>query len=179
MQEKGNIWFVVLAIVAVAGIAGAAYFYGQNQNLKGITHLASSTPFVIDSAVPNESTVPSPSATPSAAKVTVVFEAEGSFTAAEKTELQKKVIDPFTDYYLEPGSSTQKLLTLTISKNNQASKDTYPYQAQAIFDGGGNMGFLIMKVGAGVDWWYPECMISCNLSAAYKAKYPEIAAKVQ
>jgi len=179
MQEKGNIWLIVLAIVAVVGIAGAAYFYGQNQSLKDVSQLASSTLSTVNSPVPSQSTAPSQSASPSATKATVVFEAEGSFTPAEKTELQTKVINPFTDYYLEPGSSTQKLLTLTISKNNQASKDTYPYQAQAIFDGGGNMGFLVMKSGTGVDWWYPECLNGCNLSASYKAKYPEIASKVQ
>ncbi|MFI5241292.1 MAG: hypothetical protein ACHQUA_02550, partial [Microgenomates group bacterium] len=95
----------------------------------------------------------------------------------EKSELKTKIINPLTDYYLMVETS-QTLLTLTISKNDQPSKDTYPYKAQAVFQGGGNMGFLIMKSGTGVDWWYPECMV-CNLTAAYKAKYPEVAAKIQ
>jgi hypothetical protein len=176
MNQKGNVLVIILAIVASLALAGGAYFYGQNQTLKKITE----TPTGVDVTSAPLSQSPASSANPTATPAktaTVVFEAEGSFTASEKDELKKKVINPFLDYYTT--ESDQVLLTLTISKNNQASKDTYPYQAQAIFQGGGNMGFLIMKLGTGVDWWYPECMNGCNLSASYKAKYPEIASKVQ
>ena len=166
MDQKGSVWVVLLSIVALVGIAAAAYFFGQNQALKK-EPVATVAP--TEAALPQ--VTPSPASSP-VSKATVVYEAEGSFTAAEKTELKKKVIDPFLDYYTT--ESTQILLTLTISKNDKASKDQYPYQAQAIFQGGGNMGFLIMKVGTGVDWWFPECLNGCNLSAAYKAKYPEI-----
>jgi len=169
MVQRGNIWVVALVAFAVLGIAVGAYFYGQNQSLKKVTV----TP--VASPTPMPTSVVSPSPTPN--KATLIFEAEGSFTQAEKDELTKKVINPLLDYYST--ESDQVLLTLTISKNDKASKDQYPYQGQAIFQGGGNMGFLIMKVGTGVDWWYPECMNGCNLSASYIAKYPEIASKVQ
>jgi hypothetical protein len=176
MAQKGSVWIIFLSIIAVIALVGAAYFYGQNQTLKNNkvavvpTSSAIASPSALDYAPPV-------SPTPATNKATVVYEAEGSFTQAEKTELKKKVIDPFLDYYTT--ESDQVLLTLTISKNIQASKDQYPYQGQAIFQGGGNMGFLVMKLGTGVDWWYPECMNGCNLSAAYKLKYPEIASKVQ
>lgn len=181
MNQRGSVWIVLLAIIAALGVAAGAFFYGQNQTLKKViqtpTGVEVTSAPLSQSPVASSSASPTSSAKPLASKATVVFEAEGSFTVAEKDELKKKVINPFTDYYVT--ESTQVLLTLTVSKNNQASKDTYPYQAQAIFQGGGNMGFLIMKSGTGVDWWYPECMNGCNLSASYKAKYPEIAAKVQ
>lgn len=175
MVQKGSVWVVLLSIIAIIALVGAAYLYGQNQSLKNKSPEVIATPYVSSPPSLNQS----PASSPAASKVTVIFEAEGSFTQTEKNEIRKKVIDPFLDYYAEPGNSTQNLLTLTIARNTQASKDTYPYSGKAIFDGGANMGFLIMKVGTGVDWWYPECLNGCNLSAAFKAKYPEIAAKVQ
>lgn len=180
-MNKGNVLLVVLVTILLVGAVGvAAYFYGQNQSLKNVYMPALQTPTPAPQA-PNYQATPVVSGTPvpTGSKATVVFEAEGSFTKAEKDELYKKVINPFLDYYMEPTSSTQKLLTLRIAKNDKASKDQYPYSAQAIFDGGGNMGFLVMKKNAGIDWWYPECLTKCVLSDAFKAKYPEIAAKVQ
>ncbi len=177
MEQKGNVWLVILAVIASLSLAGGAYFYGQNQSLKKITQIPVGVDVTSDPLSQIPIAVVNPTPTQRANKATVVYEAEGSFSAAEKSELKTKVIDSFLDYYTT--ESDQVLLTLTISKNNQASKDTYPYQAQAIFEGGGNMGFLIMKSGTGVDWWYPECLNGCNLSATYKAKYPEIASKVQ
>ena len=177
MTQKGNVWILLLGLITALALAGGAYFYGQNQGLKkaiqdSVGVNVTSAPIV---QTPVSSQVPT--ASPSANKAVVVYEAEGSFTLSEKTELQKKIINPFLDYYTT--ESDQVLLTLTISKNDKVSKDQYPYQAQAVFQGVGNMGFLIMKLGTGVDWWYPECMNGCNLSASYKAKYPEIASKVQ
>lgn len=176
MKQKGNVWIVILVIISALALAGGAYLYGQNQSLKKLA----ATPYGVAATQSSVIAIktPTPISNLAVSKATVVYEAEGSFSVPEKTELQKKVIGPFVDYY-EMENTGQVLLTLTISKNLQASKDTYPYQAQAIFQGGGNMGFLIMKVGAGVDWWFPECMMGCNLSTVYKTKYPEIAAKVQ
>lgn len=179
-MNKGNTLLVVLVTILLAGAIGAAaYFYGQNQSLK--SSYMPTVPPSYPSASPYQNLEPTvvPSPTPVQNKVTVVFEADGTFTKAEKDELYKKVINPFTDYYSEPGASTQKLLTITVAKNDKASKDQYPYSVQAVFDGGGTQGFLAMKVGSGIDWWVPECLTKCVLSDAFKAKYPEIAAKVQ
>lgn len=177
LNQKGNVAVIVLSIFVALALAGGAYFYGKSESLKAqIDSISTPSSTEASQNVVSSST---PTATPNAkTKATVVFEAEGSFTQSEKDELKKKVINPFVDYY-EMEETEQVLLTFTVSKNLQASKDTYPYQGQAILQGGGNMGFLIMKSGSGVDWWFPECMMGCNLSAAYKAKYPEIAAKVQ
>ncbi len=178
MNSKGSALVIIVSIVAVIAIAFGAYMYGQNQSLKGKVVNQTSSPV----ASQNPNTLDDLTSTPASTSVpkgaTVIYEAEGSFTASEKSEIKKKIIDPFVDYYAMEDTG-QVLLTLTISKNNQASKDQYPYQAQAIFQGGGNMGFLIMKSGTGVDWWFPECLMGCNLSSAYKLKYPEVAAKVQ
>ena len=172
-KNEGSVWIVLLSVVAIGALAGAVYLYGQNQSLKSESSVVTPSPSVKSSPAPSAYAT----ATPSTSKATVVFEAEGSFTQTEKDELKKKVIDPLLDYYIM--ESDQVLLTLTISKNDKASKDQYPYQGRAVFQGGGNMGFLIMKLGTGVDWWYPECLNGCTLSASYKLKYPEIASKVQ
>lgn len=177
MDQKGSVWIVLLSIVATSALVVAAYFFGQNQSLKGkfipvVTSTSSSTS---SPQAYQQYTLP----TPEPSKVTVTFDAQSAFTQAEKDEITKKVINPFLDYYKEPDSSTQNLLSLTIARTNQSSKETYPFSGKALFDGGANTGFLIMKLGAGVDWWYPECLNGCNLSVVFKAKYPEIAAKVQ
>lgn len=177
MSQKGNIWIIISATIAVIAVAGGAYFYWQNQKLREIAQ----TPKGVDVTEPALVQTPRSSLLPtsisSTKKATVVYEAEGSFSVLEKNELKKKIIDPFLDYYTT--ESTEVLLTLTISKNDKANKNEYPYLAKAIFEGGGNMGFVIMKVGDGVDWWYPDCLNGCTLSTSYKAKYPEIASKVQ
>lgn len=169
-RENGNILPILLIVIAVLALAGAAYLFIQNQKLQ---NLSSNQP----SASPTVSATITPTASPtSTPKPIIVYEAEGTFSQPEKDELTKKVINPFTDYYQEQNTT---LLTMTIAKNIQASKDTYPYSVNAIFANGGNQGFLVMKVGTGVDWWIPDCMGGCNLTASFKAKYPEIAARVQ
>lgn len=174
MRQKGSAVVIFLIIVAVLSTGTAAYLFGRNQNLiKGLDLREKNSIEVAGEAIP--SAFPSSS---SKANAEVVFEAEGSFTKLEKDELAKKVINPFLDYY-KMEEARQILLTLTVSKNDKESKDSYPYQAQAVFQGGGNMGFLIMKEGAGVSWWAPECLNGCTLSPAYKAKYPSVASKVE
>lgn len=175
MDQKGSVWIVILSIVATLGIAAAAYFFGQTQGLKSKQVAATVTPIQIATIAPAPVVTP----TPTPGQVTATFDTDANFTAAERAELQKKIADPYIDYYKEPGASTQSLLTLNFSRNSIAtSKDQYPYSAKATFNGGAASSFLIAKLGTGVDWWYPECQATCNLSAAFKAKYPEIASKV-
>lgn len=181
-MQKGSIWIVLISIVAAASLAGAAYLFGQNQTLKkspaSLTSPITPAPTPVYYQADPQVSV-SPLATP-ASGVVVVYEASGSFSQSEKDEINKKVVNPLLDYYREPNVSTQKLISLTISHNtNATSKVDYPYAGKGIFDGGANLGFLIMKVGAGIDWWYPECLNGCVLSAEYKAKYPEVASKVE
>lgn len=175
MRTKGSAFMVLITLIAIVAVGTAAYMYGQNQSLK--SKFSPVVPTSYSTSLPQAYQYTSPSPEPS--KVLVIFDVQSAFTQAEKDEITKKIVNPFLDYYKEPDSSTQNLLTLTIARNTQASKDTYPFAGKAIFDGGGNMGFLIMKVGSGVDWWYPECLNGCKLSVSFKTKYPEIAVKVQ
>lgn len=177
MNQKGNVLAILLAIVAALALAVGAYFFGQNQTLREISQTPTGVSVTSPPVSQNEDRMmASPTATSSG--VTVVYEAQGSFSESEKTEIQKKVINPFIDYY-QTENTGQKLLTLTISKNTQSSKEIYPYQALGVFQGGGNQGFLIMKEGTGISWWTPECLNGCNLSVSYAAKYPEVASKVK
>ena len=106
----------------------------------------------------------------------VVFLAEGSFSAEEKSQIMSRVVEPFILYYHDlAGNPT--LLTMTIEKYDGLAG--YPYSAQAIFETGINMGWLVPATGGLVDWWIPECMGPCPLSDAFRAAYPEIVAIVE
>ncbi len=167
---------VVFAIVGVglltlAGLGG--YLYLQN----GKTSILKLNPPVTSSPTPTPLSSPTAISSPPLSAAAVVFEAEGSFTPVEKTELTKKVVNPLVDYYADQEAGY--LVSLTIAHNTQESRDNYPYQGKAIFKGGGNSGFLVTKLGTGVDWWFPECMGACPYTDTYRAKYPEVVAKTQ
>lgn len=167
--KNGSAVLIVIIAILLLAVGGLGYFVLKNQQPKNI----STTPTGI-TTTPSPSVSPTPTAT---SKPIVVFEAEGSFSQTEKNELYAKVINPYIDYYAE--LPEEILLTITISKNLQANKDVYPYSVKTIFKNGGNAGFMVMKDGTAIAWWLPDCMDSCNLSAAFKAKYPEIDAKVE
>jgi len=103
----------------------------------------------------------------------VVFLAEGSFSTDEKAQLRSRVIEPFILYYHELADHPP-LLTITIEKSTSLAG--YPYSAQAIFETGINVGWLVPATGALVDWWFPDCMGPCPLSDNFRAAYPEIVA---
>lgn len=174
-----NVALILLIVITGAGVAYVA------TNQTRVSPTSSGTP--IATAVNDQRIMASPSAgvqaTPSASpsqgqKSVATFESSANITASAQTEITKKVIDPFLDYYRDQYNAGY-VKTLVIQKNLNASADTYPYKADYTFEGGVNGGFLIMKQGTGVDWWYPECLNGCTFSAAFKAKYPEIVAKTQ
>jgi len=169
VNRKGNVLVVVLIIIAVLALVGAAYFYLQNQKLKTTVSYISPAPSGLQ-------VNPSPTPLVANPKATVAFEAEGSFSQGEKDELYAKVINPYLDYNQDQNST---LVSLTISKNDKSNKDTYPYLALGIFKNGGTEGFVIVQKGTGIDWWYPTCMGPCPFSDSFKAKYPEISSNPQ
>jgi len=169
--KNGSAILVIIIIILLVAVGVLGYFFIKN---KPVEEIGTASIEVV--ATPSPLPLPS-SSPPATSKVVVVFEAEGSFSQTEKDEIKSKIINPYIDYYAEIPDQT--LLTVTIAKNSLASKETYPYSAKTIFKSGGNSGFLIMKQGTGVAWWVPECMNGCNLSTAFKEKYPEIAALVQ
>lgn len=175
-------WLSVIATAVLATGLASAYMYNATRNA---VDRPIPTPIVITPTDAGASgslvispTMASVSATPKAAPPAVttpvvVFEAEGSISASDKTEIQKRILDPMIDYYAaETGSG--KLLTITVSSGTQANKDTYPYLAKAIFDTGVNLGLAIEKDGTSFKWWKPECMGACPFTPEYKAKYPEV-----
>jgi len=170
-------WLSVIATAVLATGLASAYMY--NATRKAVTG-PTPTPIVVTPTDAGASgslvispTMASVSATPAATKPVVVFEAEGSISANDKSEIQKKILNPMIDYYAtETGSG--KLLTITVSANAQASKTTYPYLLKGIFDSGVNLGVTIEKDAASFKWWRPECMAGCPFTPEFKAKYPEV-----
>lgn len=115
---------------------------------------------------------------PTPAAVSVVFFDGTAFTDLEKQMLSSKVSEPFLDYYRDQYNAGY-VNKLTFKKNNQANKGDYPYLADYEMDGGVTGGFVVMKQGDSVDWWYPECLNGCTFSQAFTQKYPEIVAKTK
>jgi hypothetical protein len=170
---KGSVVLILIIIILVSAVAGLGYVVIKGQPTKEIANPTEISTTASPTPSPTLTTAPTV-----AEKPVVVFEAEGSFTQAEKDEIYKKVINPYLDYY-SMELPDQILLTITIAKNLTDNKDIYPYSVSTIFKSGGHAGFMVTKEGTGIAWWLPECMDGCKLSAAYKAKYPEIASKVQ
>ncbi len=177
---KALLAIFVVGLLTLVGLG--AYIYFQN----GKSFLAGNFPIkAIASPLASplaQAASPTPAASPQAVGGTTVttsavvtFTSPDSFTPVEKAELTKKIVNPLVDYYADQQAGY--LVSLTIAHNTQASSATYPYQGQAVFNNGGNSGFLITKLGTGVDWWFPECMGACPYTDTYKAKYPEVVAK--
>lgn len=170
-KQKGNAAIVVIfSVLATLAVVTIIYLFLQNQKL---SQLAVSTPtqFISPTSLPVQpSTQKVPPTLAAEAKPVVVFEAEGSFSPSDKNSIQKKIIDPFIDFY----TPLQKIVSITISPNTNASKDMYPFLFSAIYASGGNTGFVISKTNGEVNWFIPECMNGCQFTDAFKSKYPEI-----
>lgn len=161
-------------------MAVAAFLYGQNTGFEKKQASDTVTANTNVTAVPTQEAA-SQSATPvisTTAKGIAVIESENTLPPLDVAELYSRVINPFVDYHKDEQSG-QPLASLKISQNTNVSKDVYPYKAEAVFSNGANEGFLISKSNGHIGWWLPECLNGCHLSENFKAKYPEIAAKVQ
>lgn len=146
---------------------------------------ATPSPIVVNVVVPPDAnqqdvtlaeptTRPLTAAEPIIGTPVVVFSPEGVFTPDLKAKLNERIVLPFIDYDKDH-PSTSKVLTVQISQNTQASKNQYPYLFEAIYENGGTVGFVIAPQGDSFQWYVPEGMGGCQLTAAYKQKYPEIA----
>jgi len=123
----------------------------------------------VENNIPSTST-PSPTATPSnETKAEVVFTPSGIFTEAERSQLYKKLIDPFLDFQKD---TTIQTLTFQIEKKDPPVAG-YKYSVNYINKGGSNGGLLYGQ-STPLEWWLPECLNGCNFSDSFKENYPEI-----
>lgn len=173
---------VTFILVGIILFSAVAYLFYQNQKLSEKitssvtkTENSNSNPTINPqsslSPQANKSLSNSPTSTLSK-KPVIVYEAEGSIPAADKTGIQSRIVDPFIDYNINEVS--QPMASITISPNNNPSKTEYPYLFSAVFESGGNQGFVIGKKDGQISWWIPECLNGCQFSNAFKEKYPEI-----
>lgn len=167
-----KIWIFILVGVVIVLVGISAFLYGQNINLSqnGAAKTENNQAIVPTGNLENnKAPVVSPTSAPTPV---VVIESEGSIPAQDLSELKLRVINPYIDFKAE--SQPGELVSFKVSPNLLASKDTYPYMADAVFKNGGNEGFLIMKSAGHINWYLPECINGCNFSESFKAKYPEI-----
>lgn len=183
--------FIGLAIV-LALVGGGYVLYNHQQTIAKLTvkmepTAITPTPAPDDSGIsqpasPTTQAEPidntpnvaaSPAVTTSAtSKAVVVFQAEGSIPAIDKSQLLARVVDPILDYYEETVDDSP-VVSLTIKPSTDADESEYPYIGTIIFADGGSNGFVITKKGDSIAWWAPGCMV-CVFSESYKAKYPDV-----
>ena len=175
--------FAVLILTALT--LGACAPAVSDQDLQSTVEIAIAlTALAETSAAPATASPPAPTAeataeqtiapaTETPAGPEVVFLAEGSFSAEEKSQIMSRVVEPFILYYHDRVEHPA-LLTIAIEKYDGLAG--YPYAAQAIFETGINTGWLVSASGGLVDWWIPDCMGLCPLSDVFRAAYPAIVA---
>lgn len=174
-SQKGNIVIlVVLVILAIGSVSAAIFSFIQSraQTSEQTKIVPEVTPFGYTNDNGPSAVVATPQAVAqSSAKVT--FENDAVFSTAVKTDITAKVINPFLDYYTEQNNAGY-IKELSIIKNTQKSSAAFPYTASYVFENNVTGGFLISATAKGVSWWSPECLKSCNFSASFTSKYPEV-----
>lgn len=170
-MKNGNTTLIILiSIVALLSVAGFGYMYMQNQKLE--KEIAKELDYPLPTEVESvESSSPSP--TPMSENETVVvFESEASFPSSDKSQIQARIVDPVIDYYdIEMDSPA---VSIKVKINTAVNKADYPYLFEYILKNGVNGGGVITKTNGQISWWFPECMMGCDLSEEFTSKYPEI-----
>lgn len=156
VQKASPIVMTVTPTIAVAGLPSPT--------------VAPGVPTIAPTSIVPTVAVLSPTSTPST--VPVVFEAEGTFTASEKTILKTRWSEPYVMYQTGLGQVVSSIKFAKI-----ATAPGYGYTFEAIMTGGGNESSLIAVSSGTPEWWVPGCMVACPFSDAFRAKYPEIVAK--
>lgn len=178
-SQKGEsnilVFFLALILIVLTGLT--VYFwqnYEKEKALNAIKTSISNTNATPKNTQQEEKDETKTETAPVAEKSpVVVYTPNGLFNVAEITELQKKLIDPFTDWNRD---NSQNSVSISVEKPYPAIAG-YQYKVTYINEGGGNGGFLY-GTSTPLEWWLPECLGSCSFSAEFKAKYPEIVAKM-
>ena len=185
-----NVLIILLTLGLLASISYILYSkYGSRYELvqKASPIVMTVTPTIAVAGLPSPTVAPgvstiaptsivptvavlSPTSTPST--VPVVFEAEGTFTASEKTILKTRWSEPYVMYQTGLGQVVSSIKFAKI-----ATAPGYGYTFEAIMTEGGNESSLIMVSGGTPEWWVPGCMVACPFTDAFRAKYPEIVAR--
>lgn len=104
----------------------------------------------------------------------VTFQPGGLFSAELKNELQKKLIDPYLDFYNEDGIY---VVTMNIAAPEQGAISWSVFATNA---DGSYSDFLFGDKNQTIQrWWLPDCLGDCNFSNTFKGKYPEIVSEVE
>ena len=99
----------------------------------------------------------------------ITYIREGLLTNAERKKLEEKLINPQIDYYNE---KEPQLVAIAITVPTTAGG---PYEVLAIGTSQiGTAQFGFGKRQGEYGFWMPGCMGPCELSEAFKKKYPEI-----
>ncbi|MDD5291419.1 MAG: hypothetical protein PHZ04_04935 [Patescibacteria group bacterium] len=173
-QSSKNIWIMAIFVVATAIIVGSGVYAWQRLNLKSTEQslLKQIVELQKENADLKVTVEPTPTKlldTAKDIKLPVVFYTNPwILDKTEKKNFEKKLVNPYIDYYNEKEIN---LITLTIKAPDNVGE---PYEISAIFKDGSSE-FLFGEREKDYNYWFPDCMGTCNLSEEFKKKYPEIA----
>lgn len=172
MQKKSILLQLAIMAMALVACAGGSPDPAEVATLVAAqqkTDAADAAPAT--TAAPLASTEPSAEALPSLELPEVVFTPGGLFTDEDRDLIMARVIGPFIHYYADLEDQPQML---TVHVQPFDDDPAWPYSAEAIFAGGGYIGWLLPVTDGALDWWLPDCMGPCELSDSFRASYPEI-----
>lgn len=177
-SQKGesNILVFLLALLLIALTAVTVYYWQRFEREKEINAPKSNSQSNVLQITPEPKTItadaPNLEATPIEKSPVVIYTPGGLFNADEIAELKKKLTDPFIDWHKD---SSQNTVSISVEKPYPAIEG-YKYKITYINEGGANGGFLY-GTATPLEWWLPECLGSCDFSAEFEEKYPEIVAE--
>jgi len=153
---------IVLIIIAAAIVFGGTGYYLAK---KATTSSTSAT-----ATVTATTTATATKTTQSKTTSAIAFDPPGLFSEQEKSDITSKILDPYIYYQSEvqPGELVSILVTKYAENERPAE---YHFAANAIFKNGGTENWLFSTDGS-IDYWKPECMDECNLSATFRSKFP-------
>ena len=186
-NQKGLGLVEILIIILILGAAGVGGYYVWQKNDSDKSTKSSSKEQSGASDKSSQSSSPASVVKETAlSAIELTYSPENRFSASEKSELKKKLIEPLVDHG-EMAKGTQSynpVLSIMITKDTDAEYASDPsyakfrYSVDANYKNGVKAGFSYGENDI-IDWWLPECFDGqCGLSSAFKEKYPEIVSRL-
>jgi len=184
-SQKGFAHLGIIILIVVLGVIGAAGYYVYNSSKDDKQTTQSTDTKTVSSATESSTAASTTAETKSTIKPT--YTPENLFTESEKTELDKKLIQPNIDYaeQYKDKEGYDPVISITVTKKTDAEYASQPeyskyrYTVDVVSKNGTKTGFLYAEKDV-IDWWLPECFNGqCGLNDAFKVKYPEIVTKLK
>lgn len=178
---------IIVVIVALLGLSGWLLYDRQsNKNDQSQNQQNTGEEESTNETVPAEEAEDQADSQVPENNISVNFSPGGLFTSAEKSKLQKMMVQPNIDYAAQYIGQPEysPLVSIAVSKKSdsdyaaQPDYAKYRYSVKSISENGGGGEFLYGENDV-INWWLPDCFNGdCQLNSDFKAKYAEIVNKI-